>query len=304
MTSPRHGTQRIALFAAAGALLGAASLAQAAPPDGPRVAHVEPAPGTVIRRLTIPVRARVEGQGDLKVELVLRKGGEELSRPMRRLDDGRHGITIDAALVSSLGLADELQRDWSFVDLLWVRARDARGREHSVHLGLVNGTGFEEGPPALLAPGEELPALQVRDLSEQPVELPRPGVALVVFYGTWDDCAAELAWVQRVRAAFGPQALEVVGVGSVTPADVPAWRRYLEAKSASWRHVADTQGEVAEAWLFGGGRRAVGNAARTVCIYVVKEGRAVACHSCLVEELDDPATEALVLEPLKAALGR
>ncbi|MBX3467437.1 MAG: hypothetical protein KF878_11150 [Planctomycetes bacterium] len=290
MKSNRHRTLRNVTVAFVGALLAAASPAQASPPDDPRVVQVEPAPGTVIRRLTIPVRARVEGQGDLKVELVLRKGKEELSRPMRRLDDGRHGITIDAALVSSLGLADELQRDWSFVDLLWVRARDARGREHSVHLGLVNGTGFEEGTPAVIASGELLEPIEVRDLANKAFELPvATGGTVIMFYGTWDDCEKELAWLARVRANF-PR-LEVVGVGSVTPEDVPAWRSYLAEKRAAWRHVADTQGEVAEALLFGGPRRSIGNAARVVCIYVLVDRRIVASHAGPVDELDDELTD-------------
>lgn len=249
------------------ALTSIGALALAAPPqqpapDGPAVVEVEPAPGsTISRRLTVSVRARITGNGAITAEVVepKRPGDEEKAHTMRLLEDGRYG-------------ADDVP----LRDGLVVRARDGDGKETSVELRLVDGTGHD-GRMSVMASGWDAPTLEVRDVTGAAVEVgPKSGApTLVLFYGTWDDCEQELEWLEQTRQRYAARNLSIVGVASVALDDVEAWRRYLEERRVAWPNVADTDGAIASAWRFPA-RRTIGNAASQAAVYLVKDRKIMA----------------------------
>lgn len=214
-------------------------------------------PRAPVTKLAFDLRVKLDAPAGATVTLERRsrRGRVQESAPLRRLADGRWGAD---------GLSTGAFRGDS---LLVIRCE---GRAETVApLGLTDRTGWAES--ALLAPGSEHPALELRDVKGEPLKLPatRDTPTLVFFYGTAMACDCELAFLREVRRRW--PIVQVVGIGSVAKDGVEAWRRHLQERDVDWTNVADTDGKVAEAWSIR--RAAVGNEAREVLMLFVQGGK-------------------------------
>lgn len=235
-------------------LLSLAAPALAGPPV---VVVVEPAAGATIARRTFDVRVRIEAEGEVTAALVCAprwRRDAPLTIPLQRRPDGRWGVD---------GVSTE--RAAGGRGRIVVRAGE---REEALPLDIIDESGWAES--SVLGPGSPLDPIAATDLAGQAVELApakdRP--TLVLLYSAADDCEEELAFLRATRRRW--PALTIIGVGSVAPEGVEAWRRWLAEREVDWPNVADTDGAIERA--FYARRKALGNATEGPILYYVRDG--------------------------------
>jgi hypothetical protein len=250
----------------------------------PTVTLLSPVPGEVLIRRRTSIRARIEPRTGVTALVKI----EELTGDRPHSEEAT--LTVDDQGMATGEVAIPFQEREANVKIV-VAARTADGLESTSqntfsvkHGGTIEvpNRGIRFDFSATTIEGKQI------DLKED------RGLSVIVQYTQWDDADAEILWIKSLRRKY-PEGVRVIGVGSLPAGSVGKWKAYLEARGASWEHVADTDNLIFKRIDEGrsGVRTAVGNFLRGALIWNVRDRHIVEADWVETESLEKLETPAI-----------